>query len=298
MEKIRIGIVGLGNLGNACRDQVEKREEFELVGIFSRRAVKGTVPLDDIEKYKMDVLLICVGSKEDAPVLVPKLARHFNTVDSYDTHAKLTEYIKNIKPSGISIVATGWDPGLMSVIRMYFEASITEGPTQSFWGPGVSLGHSNAIKQIDGVTDAIQFTVPMQKMMELASKGIQVEKKHQRICYVVAEKNDRTRIKDTIINMPDYFKGQDVKVNFVSQTIFNKRFRNRNEHEGAVISADKSSTALFGLTLKSNAHFTASVMLAYAIANYNLQKEGKRGVFTVADIAPKYLHLKSVLDMV
>jgi len=303
MEKIRVGIVGLGNLGAACKELVESRaDEFELVAVFSRRKVDGTVLLDDIEKYKskIDVVLVCVGSKDDAPVLVPGLAANFNTVDSFDTHAKLAEYIKSIKPHGVSIVATGWDPGLMSVVRMYFGASIPSGPTQSFWGPGVSMGHTNACRQIEGVTDAIQFTVPVQKMMEQAAKGVTLEsnKKHQRVCYVVAEKENRARIKETILNMPDYFAGQDVKVNFVSQAAFDKKFRNRNEHEGAVISADESSTAMFGLTLKSNARFTASVMLAYAIANYNLQKAGQKGVFTVADIAPKYLFRGDRLDLI
>lgn len=304
MEKIRVAIVGLGNLGNACKQLIEKRADvFELVAMFSRRSgIEGTVHLDEIEKYKskIDVLLMCIGSKDDAPVLVPKLAASFSTVDSYDTHAKIPEYIKSIKPSGVSVVATGWDPGLMSVIRMYFGACITEGPTQSFWGPGVSLGHTNALKQINGVYDAIQFTVPVQKMMELAAKGVQIEnvKKHQRICYVVADKKDRTRIRETITAMPDYFAGQDVKVNFVSQSTFSKRFKNRNEHEGAVIAADNSSLVLFGLTLQNNARFTASAMLAFAIANYNLQKAGQKGVFTVADIAPKYLFRGDRVDLI
>lgn len=303
MEKIRVAVVGLGNLGQACKEQIEKRTDvFELVAVFSRRAGAGTVSLDEIEKYKnkIDVVLACVGSKEDAPVLVPKLAANFNTVDSFDTHARMSEYIKSIKPHGVSVIGTGWDPGLMSVIRMYFSACIVEGPTQSFWGPGVSMGHTNALKQIDGVSDAIQFTVPVQKMMDLAAKGISIEsvKKHQRLCYVVADKKNHTNIREKIINMPDYFAGQDVKITFVSQAAFNKKFKERNEHEGAVISADESSLALFGLTLKSNSRFTASVMLAYTIANYNLQKAGQKGVFTVADIAPKYLFRSDRLDLI
>jgi len=305
MAKIKVAVVGFGNLGRACAQQIKKRtEEFELIAVFDKETdkEKGTIASTEIDKYKgkVDVVLVCVGSKEDAPVVVPKIAASFNTVDSFDTHSKLAEFIKSIKPHGVSVVATGWDPGLMSVIRMYFSATITEGPTQSFWGPGVSMGHTNAIKQIDGVVDAIQFTVPVQKMMDMASKGIQLEsnKKHQRVCYVVADKTNRARIKETIINMPDYFAGQDVKVNFVSQAAFDKKFRNRNEHEGAVISADESSMALFGLTLSSNARFTASVMLSYAIANYNMQKANMKGVFTVADIAPKFLFRSDRLDLV
>ena len=305
MEKIKIGIVGLGNLGKACKELIDGRpDDFELVATFVRRPndFPGTVHIDELEKYKgkVDVLLVCVGSKEDAPVLVPKFAANFNTVDSFDTHAKMAEYIRNIKPLGVSVVGTGWDPGLMSVIRMYFGSCITSGPTQSFWGPGVSMGHTNAIKKIEGVLDAIQFTVPIQKMMELAGKGIEIEsvKKHQRVCYVVAEKGNHARIKESILTMPDYFAGQDVKITFVSQKCFDKKFKDRNEHEGAVISADGHSLALFGLTLKSNSRFTASSMLAYAIANYNLQKAGQKGVFTVADIAPKYLYRRDVLDLV
>lgn len=304
-KKIRVAIVGYGNLGRSAAEQIKNRkDEFELVAVFARETnkEKGTVASSEIDKYKgkVDVVFICVGSKEDAPVVVPKIAANFNTVDTYDNHSKLAEYMKSIKPHGISVVGTGWDPGLMSVIRMYFTACFTEGPTQSFWGPGVSMGHSNAIKKIEGVQNAIQFTVPVRKMMELAAKGTAVEsvKKHKRICYVVAEKKDRSRIKDAIINMPDYFAGQDVAVNFVSQKAFDKKFADRNEHEGAVISGDASSMALFGLTLKSNARFTASVMIAYGIANYNMQKEGKKGVFTAADIAPKYLFCGDRLDLI
>ena len=303
MEKIRVAIVGLGNLGVACKQLLEKRaEEFELVAVFSRRVVEGTVPLDDIGKFKgkLDVVLVCVGSKDDAPQLVPKLAANFNTVDSFDNHGEMADYIRSIKPSGVSIVGTGWDPGLMSVVRMYFNALLPDAPTQSFWGPGVSMGHSNAIKQIDGVKNAIQFTVPVRKMMELSAKGIQIQsnEKHLRVCYVVANQSERARIKQTILDMPNYFAGQNVKVNFISQKVFDKKFRDRNEHEGAVISADENSTALFGLSLKSNALFTASAMIAYTIANFNLQKSGQRGVFTVADIAPKYLFRRDVLDLV
>jgi diaminopimelate dehydrogenase len=305
MEKIKVAVVGFGNLGRACAEQIKARaNEFELVAVFDKVAdkQKGTLASTEIEKYKgkVDVVLVCVGSKEDAPIIVPRIAKDFNTVDSFDTHAKLAEYIKSIKPHGVSVVATGWDPGLMSIIRMYFEASITQGPTQSFWGPGVSMGHTNALKQIEGVRDAIQFTVPVQKMMEQAAKGVKLEsnKKHQRVCYVVADKGDQARIKETVINMPDYFAGQDVKINFVSQAEFDKKYRNRNEHEGAVITSDGASSARFGLKLSSNARFTASVMLAYAIANYNLQKVGQKGVFTVADIAPKYLFRGDWLDLI
>jgi len=289
MEKIRIGIVGFGNLGRACRQLIEERtDDFELAAVFGKHAGENTLCIDDLEKYKgkIDVCLVCVGSKQDAPVIVPQIAANFNTVDSFDTHSKIKEYMNSIKPAGVSIVAAGWDPGLMSVIRIYFSGILTKGVTQSFWGPGVSMGHSNALKQISGVTEAIQFTVPNIK-----------QNKHNRVCYVVASTKNHTKIRHTILNMPDYFAGQNVKVHFVSQTAFDKKFKNRSEHKGTVIAADGDSRASFSLAMKNNAHFTAGVMLAYAIANYNLQKESKTGVFTAADIAPKYLFRRSIFDL-
>jgi len=324
MKKIRIGIVGFGNLGKACKELIEQSEEFELVAVFSRRAVQGTVAFDKIETFKdkIDVMLVCVASKEDAPKIVPEVAKTFNTVDSFDTHTKITEYIVDIKKAWIAasqelrstvvdgrstprndkvaIVAAGWDPGLMSVIRMYFSAFIPQGPTQSFWGPGVSLGHSNALRQIDGVRDAVQFTVPAKNVMKKAARGVKIEsnKRHVRVCLIVATRADRARIRQEILGMLDYFAGQVVKVKFVSQAAFNKKFRDRTEHAGAVISADDRSTAAFSLRLKSNAHFCASVMLAYAIANFNMQAAGQKGVFTATDIAPKYLFRRDILDLI
>jgi diaminopimelate dehydrogenase len=305
MQKIRIAIVGFGNLGRACKQlALQRQDTFDLVAVYNKEASEqdGTQCIDDIEKIKgkIDVVLVCVGSQQDAPILVPKLAADFSTVDSFDTHSKMADYIKSIKPIGVSIVATGWDPGLMSVIRMYFGAFTPTGTTQSFWGPGVSMGHTNALRGINGVVDAIQFTVPVQKMMDLAAKGIQIQadKKHMRVCYVVAPKSEHARIKQTIITMPDYFANQHVKVNFVSSATFEKKFRNRNEHEGAVISHDGNATVLFGHTLKSNSQFTASIMLAYAVANFKLQRDGHKGVFTVADIAPKYLFQRDWIDLI
>lgn len=296
MNKIKVAVVGLGNLGKACIGILKGRKEFELFGVFSRRAVDGALPLDTIEQYKekIDVVLVCVGSSTDAPVLLPRLAKTFNTVDSFDTHAKLADYIKNIKKatdksSTTAIVATGWDPGLLSLGRIYFDAFMAS-TTQTFWGPGVSLGHTNAIKGIDGVENAIQFTVPKQTAVSAAKKGIQLEgfEKHKRVCYVVAPSAKHESIETAIRTMPNYFAGYETEVHFVSQKEF-RRYANRTEHAGQLINTDGKSTAHFKLNLKSNSHFTASVMIAYAIANFQLQKEKQSGVFTVADIAPKYL---------
>ena len=298
MEKIKIGIAGYGNLGKACEQLIKDDSNFELVGVFSRRSSKQTIMLERIEEYKdkIDVLLICVGSSTDAPKLVPELAKHFNTVDSFDTHATLPQYIESIKASTATgsttaIVATGWDPGLFSLLRIYFDSFLTNTQSQTFWGSGVSLGHSNAIKDITDVKDAIQFTVPVKESITYAKRGIQIPstKKHRRVCYVVAPEAHHARIEKEIKTMPNYFAGYETEVNFISQSLFNKKFKNRKEHAGLVVSSDLSSKISFHLKLKSNPRFTAQVMLSYAIANFNLQKESNKGVFTVADIAPRYL---------
>jgi diaminopimelate dehydrogenase len=306
--KIRAAVVGLGNLGRACAQQLSARkEDFDLVAVFSRRAVEGTVPLNDIEKYKgkIDVVLVCVGSSDDAPVLLPDIAKNFCTVDSFDTHAKLPEYIKSVSAAAgaknTCIVGTGWDPGLLSVMRLYLTALLPSARTETFWGPGVSMGHTNAIKNIAGVADAIQFTVPKASALKKAHAGapVSAHDKHKRVCYVVAAPGaDRAQIEHQIKTMPNYFAPYETAVHFVSPKAFNKKYKGRSEHAGQVISADESSSARFELSLKSNARFTAQVMLAYAIANFNMARAGLHGVFTVADVAPKYLFSESRIDLV
>lgn len=295
IKKIKIGIVGFGKLGKACADQIKKRQEFELVGIFSRRTIEGTIPLDQIVNYKnkIDVLLMCVGSSDDAPTIIPHLAQNFNTVDSFDNHSKLPEYIRSIKTKKVCIAATGWDPGLFSVLRLYLTATMPEGILQTFWGKGVSLGHTNAIKQIDGIRDAIQFTVPKPEAILEAKKGIYVlpRNRHKRICNIVtatkATSNNNESIANKIKQIPNYFAGQETEVNFV------KSITPKSYHAGQVIATDGTTSAHFKLDLKDNAQFTAQVMLAYALANYSLQRDKQRGVFTVADIAPKHLFLNN-----
>jgi len=291
---IRIGIVGYGNLGRACEGLLKSRPEFQHVATFSRRHISNTISLEKINEYKdkVDVLLVCVGSATDTPRLVPKLLESFNTVDSYDVHGdKMKEHLENAdsiaKRSGtIAIVGTGWDPGVFSMMRIYME-SFFNIDVQTFWGPGVSLGHTNAIRGIDGVENAIQLTIPLPK-----------KNKHKRMCYIVSKKSERSRIVETIVNMPKYFKGQYITIRFVSRKKFNSKFINRTEHGGVVVAKDSQSSAMFKLKLKSNSHFTACTMLSYAIAAYKLKQENQNGAFTVADIAPSYLSLNSVIDKI
>ena len=305
-NKIKIGIVGLGNLGQACADIVkERKDEFELVAIFSRRAVDGTVPLADIEQYKgkIDVILACMGSSTDAPIMVPQLAKHFNTIDSFDNHGTLKNFIDGIRATqgkNVAIVGTGWDPGLFSILRVYMDAFIYRSTTEMFYGTGVSLGHSNAVREIKGVVDAIQLTIPKQDAVEKVKNNIAVtaHDKQLRVCYVVADTKDHARIEKEIKTMPNYFEPYETEVHFVSAEEFAQKYKGRLDHGGQVIVADEQSQAEFKLTLKSNPYFTACVMVAYSIAAYQMHKEGQTGVFTVADIAPKYLSFDDLLHKI
>jgi len=299
MKKIKIGVVGLGNLGRACIEIIkERKNEFQLIAVFSRREVSGCISLAQINEYKdkIDVLLVCVGSQADAPILVPQLAQNFNTVDSFDNHAEIPLYIERInenQDNTTAIVATGWDPGLFSIVRIYFDAFIG-GTAESFYGKGVSLGHTNAVRAIQGVQDAIQFTIPKSEAVTKVRKGQQVDclEKHKRLCYVVCEHDspeERKRIENEIKSMKNYFENQEVEIIFISKKDFDKRYKNKVSHGGMVLSGDGKSTIELKLKLKSNPRFTAQVMIAYAIANYNLQQQDRSGVFTVADIEPALL---------
>ncbi|MCL2851383.1 MAG: diaminopimelate dehydrogenase [Firmicutes bacterium] len=306
MRKIRVGVVGLGNLGRSCIDIVKERSDlFELIAVFSRREVEGTVLLSTVDEYKdkIDILLVCVGSSTDAPILLPQLAKNFSTVDSFDTHAKIGEYIENIqKDQGdvVAVVGTGWDPGIMSLMRIYFDAFVIGKPAESFWGDGVSLGHSNAVREIEGVEDAIQFTIPKEDAVDAVRKGkvVKALDKHKRVCFVVAQNDKHKQIEEAIKTMPNYFAGYETEVNFTSKQHFDKEFKGRVEHGGLVLASDGKSQMEFKLKLESNPYYTASVMVAYAIAAFRLKQEGKTGVFTVADIAPKYLEIGDVISKI
>ena len=298
-KKIRIAVVGFGKLGKACIEHINMRPQFELVAVFSRRAIADTIPLADIQKYtgKIDVVLVCVGSSEDAPAITPQIARNFNTVDSFDTHSNLSLYIEAIKHAHAeakphtNIVAAGWDPGLFSLLRIYLTSFMPSANVQTFWGKGVSMGHTNAIKSINGVEDAIQFTVPKSSAIIAAKKGIPYSPKaaHRRVCYVVAPAKEQYRIEHEIKIMPNYFKGYETEVNFVTPKEFSKKYRNRVEHAGQIIATDNNTSIAFTLKMKENPHFTANILLAFAMANICMQKDNLRGVFTIADIAPQYL---------
>ena len=299
MEKIKIGIIGMGRLGRAVQTVVSSRNDMEVVNIFTRDNAHT------IEEYigKFDVLFVCVGSKADAPMLVPNLAKNFTIIDSFDTHDEFPNYIEKIKKSQgdgqIAITGTGWDPGLFSVMRIYFEAILPNASVETYWGAGVSLGHSNAIREISGVTDAIQFTIPSKKSLKktLSGEVTSANEKHTRLCYVVATLSNRTRIANEIKTMPNYFAGQKTIVKFISKKKFAKRFLSRSEHGGHVITVDKFAKMHFRLRLKSNPYFTAQNMIAYASAIVQMKKENLSGVYTVFDIAPKYLFKKPRLDI-
>lgn len=315
MTKIKIGIVGYGNLGRGVERGLKKHADMELVGIFSRRhpdQIKTTSPvylLDEILDFKdkIDVLILCGGSKSDIPTQGPTLAKHFNTVDSYDTHELIPEYFQTMNQiakenENVSVVATGWDPGLFSMNRLFQEAILPEGETYTFWGRGVSQGHSDAVRGIAGVAEAAQYTVPDSFMISQIKKGEQVDyspkKAHTRDVYVVlTEEANPSLVEETIKQMPDYFEGYKTSVNFISQKEFDEKHRSM-PHGGRVVrrantSEDELAVMEFTLNLDSNPDFTAAVSIAYARAAYKLAKEQNYGARTVLDIAPFYLSAKS-----
>ena len=319
MEKIKVGIVGYGNLGKGVEKAVKQNSDMELCAIFTRRAPESlktdsdvpVVSCDDAEKYKdkIDVLILCGGSATDLQVQTPQFAKMFNTIDSFDTHAKIPEYFEKVdavaKESGkVSIISVGWDPGMFSTNRLYAECILPEGENYTFWGKGVSQGHSDAIRRIDGVLDARQYTVPVPEALEAVRSGSQPElttrQKHTRECFVVAEEGaDKSRIEHEIVTMKNYFDEYDTTVNFISMEELKKN-HSGIPHGGFVIRSGRTGfnsehqhIIEYSLKLDSNPEFTASVIAAYARAAFKLNKEGESGCKTVFDIAPKYLSDKS-----
>jgi len=314
MGKIRIGLMGYGNLGKGTELALSKTEDMELAAIFTRRDPKSISPITkNIPVYSaesavnhkddIDVLILCGGSATDLPKQGPEYAQYFNTVDSFDTHAKIPEYFEAmdavLKESGhVGIISVGWDPGLFSVNRMMSSAIIPDGKTYTFWGKGVSQGHSDAIRRIQGVKDAKQYTVPVECAVEEARSGSNPElttrQKHIRVCYVVLDEGaDAQKIEHEIKTMPNYFAEYDTEVNFITIEEF-KRDHSAMPHGGFVIHSGKSGSGAnhvieYSLKLDSNPEFTSSVLVAYARAIYKLSLEGKRGCTTVFDIAPAYL---------
>ena len=321
--KIRIGIAGYGNLGKGVECAIKKNEDTELYGVFTRRNPESVNTLtdapvyhiDDILNHKenIDVLIICGGSATDLPVQTPELVKNFNVIDSFDTHAKIPQHFENVdasaKESGkIAIISVGWDPGMFSLNRLYAEAILPDGKDYTFWGKGVSQGHSDAIRRIEGVVDARQYTVPVQNALDAVRRGenpeLTVRQRHTRECFVVVEDGaDKARIENEIKTMPNYFADYDTTVNFISLEEL-KRDHNGIPHGGFVIRC--GSTGLnnenkhiieYGLKLDSNPEFTSSVLVAYARAAYKMNNEGMSGCKTVFDVPPSYLSAKLPYDL-
>ncbi|BAQ11695.1 diaminopimelate dehydrogenase [Bacillus sp. OxB-1] len=320
--KIRIGIAGYGNLGRGVESAIGQNEDMDLVGVFTRRKpedvqlINQTVPvhlLDEIERFKdeIDVLILCGGSKNDLPEQGPALSAIFNTVDSFDTHAKIPAYYEAVdasaKPNGnTAIISVGWDPGLFSINRLFGEAVLPEGATYTFWGKGLSQGHSDAVRRVEGVKGGVQYTLPASEAIERVRSGslpeLTTREKHTRECYVVLEEGaDPEKVKQEIITMPDYFADYDTTVHFISEEEL-KRDHSAMPHGGFVIRSGKtgegnSQVMEYALTLDSNPEFTSSVLVAYARAAYRLNQNGESGAKTVFDIAPGLLSPKSPADL-
>ena len=317
---MKIGILGYGNLGRGVELAVAQNPDMELAAVFTRRnpdAVKiltNGVPVLPIDKAKemkdeIDVLILCGGSATDLPVQTPEYAEYFNVVDSFDTHARIPEHFAAVDPAAkkggkTAVISVGWDPGMFSVSRMYANAILTNGSDYTFWGKGVSQGHSDAVRRIDGVKDARQYTIPVPEAVEAVRSGsnpeLSTRQKHTRECFVVAEEGaDLARIENEIKTMPNYFSDYDTTVHFISQEEMD-RDHSGIPHGGMVIRSGKTGKdnehnhiIEYKLTLDSNPEFTASVIAAYARAAYRMNNEGSIGCKTVFDIAPAYLSNKS-----
>ena len=312
----RIGIIGYGNLGRGVECAVKQNDDMELKYVFTRRDPSNVhiltdsakvMPAADITKYKddIDVLIICGGSATDLPKQTPEYAKSFNVIDSFDTHAKIPEHFANVdksaKDSGhIALISVGWDPGMFSLNRVYASSILPDGEDYTFWGRGVSQGHSDAIRRIDGVADARQYTCPVTDAIEAVRSGKQpvltTRQKHTRECFVVAEEGaDLSRIEREIKEMPNYFADYDTTVTFITQEELDKDHKGI-PHGGMVIRSGKtgwdcenSHVIEYSLNLDSNPEFTASVLIAYARAAMRMRSEGVTGCKTVLDIPPAYL---------
>lgn len=315
MDKIRIGIVGYGNIGRGVEQSVKRNADMELKAVFTRRdpaSVKIQTEgaevkhFDDMEAMKdeIDVMILCGGSATDLPVIGPKVAASFNTIDSFDTHAKIPEYFANVDKAAkegknVSIISVGWDPGMFSLNRLYAESILVQGSTYTFWGKGVSQGHSDAIRRIEGVKNGIQYTVPIEAAVDQVRSGSEPElttrQKHLRECYVVAEEGaDKAVIEEAIKTMPNYFDEYDTTVTFITEEEL-KANHSKMPHGGFVIRTGETGcegnkhVIEYSLRLDSNPEFTGSVLVAYARAAYRLSQKGESGARSVFDIAPAML---------
>ena len=319
MSKIRIGIVGYGNIGRGVEQAIKRNEDMELAAVFTRRdpasvkvATEGAkvVHMDDMLSMKgdVDVMVLCGGSATDLPVMGPEIAANFNTIDSFDTHAKIPEYFANVdkaakEGNNISIISVGWDPGMFSLNPLYAESILVQGSTYTFWGKGVSQGHSDAIRRIPGVKNAIQYTVPVDEAVDQVRSGsepkLTTRDKHTRECYVVAQEGaNKAEIENAIKTMPNYFDEYNTTVHFIAEEEL-KRDHSKMPHGGFVIRTGETGeegnkhVIEYSLKLDSNPEFTASVLIAYARAAYRLNQKGENGARSVFDIAPALLSMKT-----
>lgn len=317
-HSIRIGIAGYGNLGRGVETAIQKNPDLQLVGIFTRRVPETVSPcftetkvfhmdaLSDFQDH-IDVLILCGGSKNDLPKQTPELASQFNTVDSFDTHARIPEFFDAVNTPALAnkktaMISIGWDPGMFSINRLFGEALLPDGETYTFWGKGLSQGHSDAIRRVEGVKAGVQYTIPSTEAMDKVRSGSRPElntrDKHTRECYVVLEEGaDAQKVEQAIVTMPDYFADYNTTVNFIDdETLCNEH--NRMPHGGFVIrsgntAAEHNQVLEFSLKLDSNPEFTASVLVAYARACYRLNQMGQYGAKTAFDVAPGLLSMKS-----
>lgn len=321
---IKIGILGYGNLGRGVECAIKHNPDMELVAVFTRRDPKDVNILTETAavcrtevaaewKDKIDVLIMCGGSATDLPVQTPQYASMFNVVDSFDTHARIPEHFENVdaaakKAGKVGIISVGWDPGMFSLNRMYANAILTEGSDYTFWGKGVSQGHSDALRRIEGVKDAKQYTIPVESALESVRKGenpeLTTRQKHTRECFVVLEEGaDARKIEEEIKNMPNYFSDYDTTVHFISSEEL-KRNHSGIPHGGFVLRSGKtgwnnenSHLIEYSLKLDSNPEFTSCVIVAYARAAYRMAGEGQTGCKTVFDVPPAYLSAKSPQEL-
>ena len=321
---MRIGILGYGNLGRGVEFAIKDNLDAELVAVFTRREPSKikintpNVPIIKVSeiadwKDKIDVLILCGGSATDLPVQTPEFAKLFNVVDSFDTHAKIPQHFAKVNEAAkssnhIAVISVGWDPGLFSLARVYSNAVLPNGKDYTFWGKGVSQGHSDAIRRIKGVKNAKQYTIPVDTALEAVRSGINPElttrQKHIRECFVVLEDGaDAAEVERQIKTMPNYFDEYDTTVHFITEEEL-QRDHSGLAHGGFVIRSGKtgqnkqhSHIVEFSLKLDSNPEFTSNVLVAYARAAYRLNKEGQAGCKTVLDIPPAYLSDKSVEEL-
>lgn len=320
--QIRIGIVGYGNLGRGVEVAIKQNPDMKLVAVFSRRDPESVNMIDkqvkvchisEAEQYvdKIDVMVLCGGSAHDLPEQGPQFAKLFHTVDSFDTHANIPAYFESVdkvaRASGkTSIISVGWDPGLFSINRMMTEAILPKGETYTFWGKGLSQGHSDAVRRVDGVKNGVQYTIPSEEAIERVRSGenpqLSTSEKHKRVCYVVPEEGaDRAKIKHAIQTMPNYFADYDTSVHFITEQELQES-HSAMPHGGFVIRSGETGEGdnqivEFSLKLGSNPQFTASVLTAYARAAYRLNQDGQVGAKTVFDVAPGYISPKSAADL-